>query len=66
MTDKLVLKALKCSNCGADVQFLPGLDVSVCGYCGSNFERASEAREVSVEAPDLLAPFRVKIGRAHV
>ena len=59
MTDKLVLKALKCSNCGADVQFLPGLDVSVCGYCGSNFERASEAREVSVEAPDLLAPFRV-------
>lgn len=62
MADKLVLRALKCSSCGADVQFLPGLDVSVCGYCGSSFERTSEATEVSVDAPDLVAPFRVDNG----
>lgn len=61
-TGKLSLKEMKCSNCGADVQFLPGLDLSVCGYCGSKFAVSTQAVDVTVDPPDLIAPFRVDEG----
>jgi hypothetical protein len=59
MSEKLTLTELKCSNCGAEVQFLPGLVLSVCGYCGSKFSTGAVKTEVSVDAPDLIAPFLV-------
>ncbi len=63
MADKLALKEVKCSNCGADVQYLPGLEVTVCGYCGSRFAVDTRPIDVSVEAPDLIAPFAVNRDR---
>jgi len=59
MAEKLSLKEVKCSNCGADVQYLPGLVVSVCGYCGSKFTVDAPATDVTVDVPDLITPFAV-------
>lgn len=58
MSKDINLKKIGCSNCGAELLFDPGTQMSNCNFCGSSFE-ITNADEDSVLVPDGILPFSV-------
>ena len=65
MSTQILLKKINCSNCGAELIFDPGTQMSNCNFCGSKFE-IEKATDDQIIVPDGILPFKIKIGRAHV
>lgn len=58
MSKELKLNQIGCNNCGAELLFDPGTQMSNCNFCGSTFE-IEKAIEVGVIQPDSVLPFTV-------
>jgi hypothetical protein len=58
MTKKISLKKIACSNCGAELIFDPGTQMTNCNFCGTKFEiNLAENEEFSL--PDGILPFKI-------
>ena len=60
MSKDISLKKIGCSNCGAELLFDPGTQMSNCNFCGSSFEITNANDEVII-VPDGILPFSVTI-----
>ena len=58
MSNTVELKKIGCSNCGAELLFDPGTQMSNCNFCGSQFEIENINKE-EVILPDGILPFTV-------
>jgi hypothetical protein len=50
------LKKIGCDNCGGELIFSPGTQLSTCNFCGSEFN-IQNATDVEVEKVDTILPF---------
>lgn len=58
MEKQLLLKKIGCSNCGAELIFDPGTQMTNCNFCGSQFEiEKTEDEEIII--PDGILPFSI-------
>lgn len=60
MSKNISLKKIGCSNCGAELLFDPGTQMSNCNFCGSSFE-ITNANDEAIIVPDGILPFSVTI-----
>lgn len=60
MSENISLKKIGCSNCGAELLFDPGTQMSNCNFCGSSFE-ITNANDEAIIVPDGILPFSVTI-----
>lgn len=58
MEEKIYLKKISCSNCGAELIFDPGTQMVNCNFCGSKFE-IENAVDEEVIVPDSILPFKI-------
>lgn len=58
MSKDISLKKIGCSNCGAELLFDPGTQMSNCNFCGSSFE-ITNANDEAIIVPDGILPFSV-------
>ena len=58
MEKQLQLKKIGCSNCGAELIFDPGTQMTNCNFCGSKFE-IEKAQDEEIAIPDGILPFKV-------
>ena len=58
MSKTVELKKIGCSNCGAELLFDPGTQMSNCNFCGGQFE-IENIDEEKVMLPDGILPFIV-------
>lgn len=58
MEKQLQLKKIGCSNCGAELIFDPGTQMTNCNFCGSQFE-IEKAQDEEIVVPDGILPFKV-------
>jgi len=58
MENQLKLKKIGCSNCGAELIFDPGTQMTNCNFCGSKFE-IEQAKDEEIATPDGILPFKV-------
>ena len=58
MEKQLNLKKIGCSNCGAELIFDPGTQMTNCNFCGSKFE-IEKAKDNGIVTPDGILPFKV-------
>lgn len=58
MEKQLQLKKIGCSNCGAEVFFDPGTQMTNCNFCGSQFQ-IEKAKDEEIIVPDGILPFKV-------
>lgn len=58
MEQKLQLKKISCSNCGAELMYDPGTQMTNCNFCGSKFE-IEKATDEELILPDGIIPFKV-------
>lgn len=58
MENQLQLKKIGCSNCGAELIFDPGTQMTNCNFCGSKFE-IEQAKDEEIALPDGILPFKV-------
>jgi hypothetical protein len=59
MEKQLQLKKIGCSNCGAELIFDPGTQMTNCNFCGSKFQ-IEKAQDEEIITPDGILPFKVK------
>lgn len=55
---------MKCSKCRGELQFLPGLEMVRCLYCGNQVEINSR-QQSSVSLPNLIVPFLINREQAE-
>ncbi len=58
MEKQLQLKKIGCSNCGAELIFDPGTQMTNCNFCGSQFQ-IEKAQDEEIATPDGILPFKV-------
>jgi hypothetical protein len=58
MENQLHLKKIGCSNCGAELIFDPGTQMTNCNFCGSKFE-IEKAKDEDITTPDGILPFKI-------
>jgi len=58
MEQKLQLKKISCSNCGAELMFDPGTQMTNCNFCGSKFE-IEKMDDEQIIIPHSILPFSV-------
>ncbi len=58
MENQVQLKKIGCSNCGAELIFDPGTQMTNCNFCGSKFE-IEQAKDEEITLPDGILPFKV-------
>lgn len=58
MEKQLQLKKIGCSNCGAELIFDPGTQMTNCNFCGSQFQ-IEKAQDEEIITPDGILPFKV-------
>jgi len=58
MENQLRLKKIGCSNCGAELIFDPGTQMTNCNFCGSKFE-IEKAQDEEIITPDGILPFSI-------
>lgn len=58
MEKQLHLKKIGCSNCGAELIFDPGTQMTNCNFCGSQFQ-IEKAQDEEIATPDGILPFKV-------
>ena len=58
MEKQLQLKKIGCSNCGAELIFDPGTQMTNCNFCGSQFQ-IENAQDEEIVTPDGILPFKV-------
>lgn len=58
MEKQLQLKKIGCSNCGAELIFDPGTQMTNCNFCGSQFE-IEKVQDEEIITPDGILPFKV-------
>jgi hypothetical protein len=64
MEKKLQLKKISCSNCGAELMYDPGTQMTNCNFCGSKFE-IEKATDEELILPDGIIPFKVTKDEYH-
>ncbi len=64
METKLQLKKISCSNCGAELMYDPGTQMTNCNFCGSKFE-IEKATDEELILPDGIIPFKVTKDEYH-
>lgn len=64
METKLQLKKISCSNCGAELMYDPGTQMTNCNFCGSKFE-IEKATDEELILPDGIIPFKVQKEEYH-
>lgn len=58
MSSQLSVKKIGCSNCGAELIFDPGTQMTNCNFCGSKFE-IEKAVDDQIIVPDGILPFKI-------
>ena len=58
MEKQLQLKKIGCSNCGAELIFDPGTQMTNCNFCGSQFQ-IEKAQDDEIVMPDGILPFKI-------
>lgn len=58
MDKQLTLKKIGCSNCGAELIYDPGTQMTNCNFCGSKFE-IEKTVDDEIIAPDGILPFKI-------
>lgn len=58
MEKQLQLKKIGCSNCGAELIFDPGTQMTNCNFCGSQFQ-IGNAQDDEIVMPDGILPFKI-------
>lgn len=58
MEKQLHLKKIGCSNCGAELIFDPGTQMTNCNFCGSKFQ-IENIKDEEVIMPDGILPFKI-------
>jgi hypothetical protein len=58
MEKQLQLKKIGCSNCGAELIFNPGTQMTNCNFCGSQFQ-VEKAEDEEIITPDAILPFKI-------
>ncbi len=64
METKLQLKKISCSNCGAELMYDPGTQMTNCNFCGSKFE-IEKATDEELILPDGIIPFIITKEEYH-
>jgi hypothetical protein len=64
METKIQLKKINCSNCGAELMYDPGTQMTNCNFCGSKFE-IEKASDEELILPDGIIPFKVTKDEYH-
>ena len=62
MSTQMSMKKIGCSNCGAELIFDPGTQMTNCNFCGSKFE-IEKAVDDEIIVPDGILPFIFYYGR---
>jgi len=55
---KIQLKKISCSSCGAEITFDPGTQMTNCNFCGSKFQ-IEAAIDSRINKPDGILPFKI-------
>ena len=58
MSNQILLKKIGCSNCGAELVFDPGTQMTNCNFCGSKFH-IENATDEEIVVPDGILPFKI-------
>lgn len=58
MKEKIQLEKINCSNCGADLIYSPGTQMTNCNFCGSEFE-IDNVTKIELILPDKIIPFKI-------
>ena len=59
------LKKIGCDNCGGELIFSPGTQLSTCNFCGSEFN-IQNATDVEVEKVDAILPFNTSSNQFEI
>lgn len=58
MEKQIYLKKIGCSNCGAELFFDPGTQMTNCNFCGSKFQ-IENTKDEEIIMPDGILPFKI-------